>query len=152
MMEKLIITKPSWLEVFGKDYADLRIALRALRRLLGFGSSSEANTVAKMATDLRKTAEASSGQSFKGSPVSVTAPWQRAWEGGNGRDHDINEALWAAILKPWNPYTIAPVYLGEAQASLAASGRYLCERYGCYDFQWNFPVSNNITEYVYYIR
>ena len=61
MIEKLIITKPSWLEVFGKDYADLQMWFRALRRLLGFGSSSEANTLAKMVADLRKTAEAGSG-------------------------------------------------------------------------------------------
>jgi len=54
--------------------------------------------------------------------VSVTAPWQRAWEGGNHWDHDISEVFWAAGLEPWNPYAIAPVYLGEAQASLAASG------------------------------
>jgi len=61
MMEKLVIMKPSWFEVFGKDYADLRMWFRALRRLLGFGSSSEANTLTKMVTDLRKTSEASSG-------------------------------------------------------------------------------------------
>ena len=69
-----------------------------------------------------------------GSPitiVSVTAPWVAAWADYIPIDSTVNDALTAAGLESWTLEASWPIYLGEANAVLAANGRWHCRERWC---------------------
>lgn len=148
MMERLIRTRPIG-SVMRREPGRIPSLIRTVQRTLGFPTTDDAAIMGKMVSDLRKVSEKTLGKSLRGQKVSVTAPWQPLWKEDDKRDCDVNDALWAAGLKPWDTHSTSPLYLSEVRTSLAASGRLLCEPYGCHGFDRD---PRDVPEYVYYIR
>ncbi|PKS12623.1 hypothetical protein jhhlp_000831 [Lomentospora prolificans] len=147
MMERLIRTRPIG-SVMRREPGRIPSLIRTVQRTLGFPTTDDAAIMGKMVSDLRKVSEKTLGKSLRGQKVSVTAPWQPLWKEDDKRDCDVNDALWAAGLKPWDTHSTSPLYLSEVRTSLAASGRLLCEPYGCHGFDRD---PRDVPEYVYYI-
>ena len=142
MMARLIKKRPS------REPRNTQCIGFAPQDIFGIGRPTDVTILAKMVSQLKKASEATLGAGIDGYGVSITAPWQTFWKDHNQWDSDINNALWVNDLSPWAPESDDPVYLGEVRAALAASGRWLCQPYGRY----NFEVVPDIRDYIYYIR
>lgn len=105
-----------------------RLAMKAL----GLPANREIAVLAKLVADLKAETEAALGAPF--GMVVVTAPWQAVWRDDGTLNSDLYDALVLAGVNPWTfGLGGGPVYMGELNTALGASGRWLCEPYGCGD-------------------
>ncbi|KAK3903723.1 hypothetical protein C8A05DRAFT_14317, partial [Staphylotrichum tortipilum] len=102
---------------------------RSFRRVLGFHPTREAAVLAELAAALKNASEAALGSPI--SVVSVTAPSVATWYFDTPADSAVNDALVSAGLELGTMVISWPVYLDEASAVLAASGRWHCRKRWC---------------------
>lgn len=115
-----------------------------LRRLLGLRATDEVSVLAELVAALKVESEAALGSPI--TIVSVAAPWVAAWEGDIPVDSTVNDALTSTGLKPWTWESSWPIYLAEANALLAANGRWNCRPRWC-----GFPPRSNLWPNITYL-
>jgi len=147
LIERLMVTPPP---PGGRPpYGLGAILIWAVKYVLGISPPPrDMKILADLIGELKNASEETLGKSLDGYEVSITAPYQDFWRDQGSWDSDINDALLRSGLKPWFPYTMDPVYLGEARTTLAACGRWLCQPFECFRLE----EYDDIPERAYYIR
>ena len=131
LMQRLVRlpADPYWRDRFGRVGYPWLSFWYLLRRIFGLPASGDAAVFNGMVAALKAESEAALGSPI--TIVSVTAPWVAAWADYIPVDSAVNDALTSAGLEPWTLEASWPIYLGEANAVLAANGRWHCRERWC---------------------